>query len=310
VHPWKESLSMPDLTTAEQPARTTSSPGLRPRLPFLFGVLIAVLGLTFGGIATASAHNGSNPGNHGQDARTVLSWYTGRAPTPAPTPKTDAQVPNVTLVENAIKAYYGDTVTASGDHVPSTTGNYAKQVARIEDSAEWYLKHYKAKPAEKKAKKAVVFDVDDTTLNTYNYEIFSNFAYNPTTNADYVNNARFPEVYGMPGLVKYASAHGYTIFFITGRPEAQRAGTVTNLAKVGYPAPDADHLYLKNAANPPAYLSCGSTCTTIQYKSGTRAHIESLGYNIVANFGDQYSDLTGGYADRTFKMPNPMYYLP
>ncbi|MDQ1743794.1 MAG: hypothetical protein QOE23_2133 [Pseudonocardiales bacterium] len=302
---------MPDLTTAERPARTTSAKGLRPRLPFLLGVLIAVLGLTFGGIATASAHN-SNQSTASHGNGNVLSWYTGRAPTPAPTPKTDAQVPKVTLVENAIKAYYGDTVAANGDHLPSTTGNYAKQVARIEDSAEWYLKTYHAKPKDPqaKAKKAIVFDVDDTTLNTYNYEIFSNFAYNPVTNADYVNNARFPEVYGMPALAKYASAHGYTIFFITGRPEAQRAGTVTNLAKVGYTAPDADHLYLKNKDNPPAYLSCGSTCTTIQYKSGTRAHIESLGYNIVANFGDQYSDLTGGYADRTFKMPNPMYYLP
>ena len=51
-------------------------------------------------------------------------------------------------------------------------------------------------------------------------------------------------------------------------------------------------------------------CTTIHYKSATRAYIESLGYDIVASFGDQYSDLTGGFADRTFKMPNPNYYLP
>ncbi len=296
---------MHDKPISDQPEPAHQPKRFRPRLSFLTGVLIAVLGLVFGGIATASAHDGGGHGDHGNGGS--LSWYTGPAPSPAPTPKTDAQVPNVTLVENGIKAYYGDTVAANGDHLPSTTGNYAKQVAQIEDSAEWYLKTYKT---HAKAKKAIVFDVDDTTLNTYNYEIFSSFAYNPTTNAEYVNDARFPEVYGMPALAKYASTHGYEIFFLTGRPEAQRAGTVTNLAKVGYTAPAADHLFLKNAANPPAYLSCGSTCTTIQYKSGTRAHIESLGYNIVANFGDQYSDLTGGYADRTFKLPNPMYYLP
>lgn len=297
---------MRDNPTSDQPAPAHQPKRLRPRLSFLAGVFIAVLGLLFGGIATATAHNGGGD-DHGHGNGGSLSWYVGPAPTPAPTPKSDDQIPNVTLVENAIKAYYGDTVAANGDHLPSTTGNYAKQVAKIEDAAEWYLRSYKS---HSKAKKAIVFDVDDTTLNTYNYEIFSSFAYNPTTNAEYVNDARFPEVYGMPALAKYASAHGYAIFFITGRPEAQRAGTVTNLAKVGYTAPDTDHLYLKNAANPPAYLTCGSTCTTIQYKSGTRAHIESLGYNIVANFGDQYSDLTGGYADRTFKMPNPMYYLP
>ena len=48
----------------------------------------------------------------------------------------------------------------------------------------------------------------------------------------------------------------------------------------------------------------------VQYKSLTRQHIESLGYDIVANLGDQFSDLDGGFADRTFKIPNPMYFLP
>ncbi len=52
------------------------------------------------------------------------------------------------------------------------------------------------------------------------------------------------------------------------------------------------------------------TCTTVQYKSGTRKHIEDdLGYEIIANFGDQYSDLDGGYADRTYKLPNPTYFV-
>ena len=57
-------------------------------------------------------------------------------------------------------------------------------------------------------------------------------------------------------------------------------------------------------------IAAGSSCPTVAYKSGTRAYIESLGYTIVANFGDQISDLEGGYATRTFKMPNPNYYLP
>jgi hypothetical protein len=48
-------------------------------------------------------------------------------------------------------------------------------------------------------------------------------------------------------------------------------------------------------------------CTTIEYKSQTRKHVEKdLGYDIVANFGD----LIGGHADRQVKLPNPTYYLP
>jgi hypothetical protein len=53
-----------------------------------------------------------------------------------------------------------------------------------------------------------------------------------------------------------------------------------------------------------------SGCSTTHYKTATREHIESMGYDIVANFGDQFSDLNGGFADKTFKMPNPSYFLP
>ena len=58
------------------------------------------------------------------------------------------------------------------------------------------------------------------------------------------------------------------------------------------------------------FIDQGVSCPTIQYKSGTRAYIESQGYDIVADVGDQFSDLEGGFADKTFKMPNPNYYLP
>ena len=54
-------------------------------------------------------------------------------------------------------------------------------------------------------------------------------------------------------------------------------------------------------ANKPAYITCAAAkCTTVEYKAGTRKHIEEdLGYDIVLNVGDQWSDLQGGYADRS-----------
>ena len=91
----------------------------------------------------------------------------------------------------------------------------------------------------------------------------------------------------------------------------------------GYPAPTAisateDGLFTKPgtvSAYPPYLMTAcaadiGGVCTTSDYKTATRQHIESEGYNIVANFGDQYSDLVGGFADHTYKMPNPNYFLP
>ena len=154
-----------------------------------------------------------------------------------------------------------------------------------------------------------MLDIDDTTLNTYSYEIYSSFVFNSDNNLAFVNAEVFPAVFGMPDLVADAQADGYTIFFITGRAESQRTATAGNLMNVGYPTVPTRHLFLKDQGLP-WLTSCTPTCTTQQYKTLTRQHIEALGYDIVANFGDQFSDLNGGFADRTFKIPNPMYFIP
>jgi acid phosphatase len=45
-----------------------------------------------------------------------------------------------------------------------------------------------------------------------------------------------------------------------------------------------------------------------------RTDIESHGFTIIANVRDQESDLvgdqTGRHAERTFKVPNPFYFIP
>lgn len=235
-------------------------------------------------------------------------------PAPPASPTMANQIQNLDQVKTAIKGYYGDTTSSTLDpvngttalHFASPTSAYANEMAGIEAKAEARL----AQIAQRNGShRAIVLDVDDTSLNTYSYEIYSGFNYSPTTNAAFVNAAIFPAVFGMPQLASDAVNEGYTLFFLTGRPESQRAGTVVNLANVGFPSVPSSQLYLKDQTQP-WLSSCAPTCTTIQYKSLTRQHIESLGYTITANFGDQYSDLTGGFAQQTYKLPNPMYYLP
>lgn len=46
---------------------------------------------------------------------------------------------------------------------------------------------------------------------------------------------------------------------------------------------------------------------SIDFKPATRAEVESSGYHIILNVGDQYSDLVGGYSLYTLKLPNPVY---
>jgi predicted secreted acid phosphatase len=229
------------------------------------------------------------------------------------------------VLRQQIKNYYGDPL-GTGNFAPDSS--YAKEASHVAEIGGWTLDRA-AHRHHRTGQPAIVLDVDDTTLATWNYEIFSNWAYNPTTNATYVTGELFPPVPGMVDMVTKAASEGYAIIYLTGRPASQEAATLGNLTSsdtigldAGYPAPTTlsdqeDGLFTKPAvADYPDYLKAAcagdpnGSCTTVHYKSATRAHIESLGYDIVANFGDQYSDLQGGYADRAFKLPNPNYFLP
>jgi predicted secreted acid phosphatase len=282
------------------------------------------------------------------------------------TPKTERQMTNIDVARAYAKNYYGAPTSVAGSGATGTwdtplnlQGNYAKEARSVaREGAHWLDARSKVR------NRAIVLDVDDTTLTTWNYELYSNWDFNPTTNAQFVGLTGSPPVFtgnmfpatpGMVELVSKAKALGYSIFWITGRGDSQHSATIANLlndSAAGLPNIDtvslsgktvpeidagyvaatpidtghggfADGLFTKpQVGSYPTYLDtpgfCGPfihatpavSCPTIQYKSGTRAYIESQGYNIVADFGDQFSDLEGGFADRVFKMPNPNYYLP
>ena len=51
--------------------------------------------------------------------------------------------------------------------------------------------------------------------------------------------------------------------------------------------------------------------SAVKYKSDVRKQLEEEGYRIWGNVGDQWSDIKGDYlGNRTFKLPNPMYFVP
>ncbi|MEU3860181.1 HAD family acid phosphatase [Streptomyces sp. NPDC028722] len=223
---------------------------------------------------------------------------------------------NIGLLEKDIDTYYGTTADSHGVYQASPDSPYAKDLARIDADARTAIDKAARKAHHRGEKPAVVFDIDDTLLLSLDYEKRYNYTYDGTTWADYVNRADRPAVFGSPELVRYAASRGVEVFYNSGLSEAQRTAAVANLKKVGADVNlDAGHMFLKDKAAPPAYLKdCATpgtwTCTTVQYKAGTRRHIEEdLGYDIVADFGDQYSDLDGGYADRTYKLPNPTYFV-
>jgi predicted secreted acid phosphatase len=218
-----------------------------------------------------------------------------------------AGIPNIDSAKSTIRTYYGADSTGIAN---KTSSPYITELASIQKRALAHL--HAVSPGRKKA---IVFDADDTTLWTYDMEDnLMHFNFDPALQATWVFDQKFPATPGMVAFVAAAQAKGYAIFGITGRRFAQEAATIGNLTKVGYTEFDAENFFTKwdgADTNKPAYVTCVAACTTVEYKANTRKHIEQdLGYDVVLNVGDQWSDLQGGYADRALKLPNPTYYLP
>ncbi len=100
-------------------------------------------------------------------------------------------------------------------------------------------------------------------------------------------------------LARRARELGVAVFFISGRPPNLREATERNLKNEGYEWTGVILL--------PEGVQFASA---VDFKTPERRRLTEQGYTIVLSLGDQQSDLTGGYAERTFKLPNPVYYLP
>ncbi|MDF3303019.1 HAD family acid phosphatase [Streptomyces tropicalis] len=152
---------------------------------------------------------------------------------------------------------------------------WQKDCTAVMDQALPYLERRVAdgRPGEKQA---IVFDIDNTTLET-DY----GFSYPQPANRPVLNVAR------------YAQEHGVSLFFVTARPGIIKAPTKFNLEYDGY---DVDGLYVRGLLD--------LFKNVADYKTAQRADIESRGYTIIANIGNSATDLSGGHAERTFKLPD------
>ncbi|MEU4039536.1 HAD family acid phosphatase [Streptomyces collinus] len=167
----------------------------------------------------------------------------------------------------------GASASASAAKVDYTT--WQKDCQAVMDQALPYLKDRiaAAGPGEKQA---IVFDIDNTTLET-------DFGFH------------FPQPANKPVLdvAKYAQAHGVSLFFVTARPGIIEDPTEWNLKYDGY---NVSGLYVRG------FLDLFKDVAA--YKTAQRADIERKGYTIIANIGNSATDLSGGHAEKTYKLPD------
>jgi predicted secreted acid phosphatase len=186
-------------------------------------------------------------------------------------------------------------------------GNYNDDIKLVFEDALAYV----ASQLDKTRRPAIVLDIDETSLSNWPDIDADDFGFIKSGGCSlkstfpcgfdaWIEKGRAPRI--GPTLVFFNAvrARHVAVFFVTGRIDSQRAATIRNLRRAGFKGwtglrtrPDDDN-----------------EKSIVPFKSGERARIEKDGYTIVASIGDQQSDLDGGHAECTFKVPNPYYLIP
>jgi acid phosphatase len=186
------------------------------------------------------------------------------------------------------------------------SGAYERDLAAVAGEAARYLEELEIGGA----RAAIVLDIDETSLSNWPYLVANDVGRimhgpcdlpeGPCGWVPWAEMADAAPIAPTLEVARLAAARGMALFLITGRPESQRAATERNLRAAGYPEWAGLYMEPDGATFPSA----------ADFKAPKRREIVEQGYTIVLNMGDQLSDLEGGYAERTFKLPNPYYWIP
>ncbi|MFJ9563366.1 HAD family acid phosphatase [Streptomyces fuscichromogenes] len=158
-----------------------------------------------------------------------------------------------------------------------TEAQWLSDVAAVTGPAQTYIDG-RAAANTSGAKQAIVLDIDNTSLETYFEGAGTSTPATPPVLA----------------LAQDAHARGVSVFFVSARSNLFNLVTKSNLTSVGYPV---DGLYARTVAQL-------LTESVADFKTSSRKTIEANGYDIVANIGNNTTDLSGGYADTTYKLPD------
>ena len=198
-------------------------------------------------------------------------------------------LPNLSVVKQQLIQYHD-----SGQYMQDINAQVAQAMTYVQQRVA--DNNILAQPK----KLAIVFDIDETILSNYPDMFNMNFGGTLKAMTDAEAKASDPAIAPTVSLYQYAQKNNIAVFFVTGRKEFLRPSTIKNLQKTGLGIWTG--LYMK----PNNYAQA----SVVPYKSGARAKIVAMGYDIILNIGDQNSDLAGGYADKDIKLSNPYYLIP
>jgi len=237
-----------------------------------------------------------------QSRRVVAVLATCALACSACAPRTAAKAAPAPARRAAAPSLY-ETVRQVEEYIES--GRYDADVAAVAREATAFLEQ-RAKTA---TKPAIVLDIDETSLSNWPaYKLNGwgrvtagecNLETGPCGLRAWQRMGQSKAIAPTLALAHRAKALGVAVFFISGRPAALQQATERNLRDQGYD-PDGVIVMPEGA----------KFASAVDFKAPERRKLTERGYTILLSMGDQQSDLDGGFAERTFKLPNPVYFLP
>jgi acid phosphatase len=192
---------------------------------------------------------------------------------------------NISLLKDEIRAYVAD-------------GRYERDIAVVATRADAWLVQRAARRGDGE-RLAVVLDLDETLLSNWPFIAAEDIGGSDAAWDAWLGKGEAPAIEPVRAVYRTARRLGIDVLFITSRGESLRAATEKNLRAIG--CGGFAVLAMKPAV---------SKETAAAFKAGVRRRLSAEGRAIVANIGDQDSDLAGGFAERTFKLPDPFYFTP
>jgi predicted secreted acid phosphatase len=193
-----------------------------------------------------------------------------------------AEPRNLDLHKNEIRAYVD-------------TGEYGRDLSAVGKNAEAWLSERAGKRAVGE-RLALVLDLDETLLSNWPFMAAEDLGGSDARWDQWLARGEATAIEPVREVYLAAGRLRIDVFFVTGRREHLRAATQKNLATIG--CADCAALIMK----PEDWHG-----KTAAFKTAERERLARDGRAIVANLGDQESDLSGGFSERTFKLPGPFY---
>jgi len=174
------------------------------------------------------------------------------------------------------------------------SGAYAEETEQIISDAI-----NKISKMELNENSAVVFDVDDTLLSSYEYTSSIGFGFSYPTWKEWIHDERLTAVPQVKKIYDWLVQKNVNIILLTGRRSDECESTYKNLMSEGFTT--FDTLICRPAHE--------SKIDAADYKPAQRKALTAKGYEIIACFGDQWSDLNGEYTGLKVKLPNYLYLI-